>query len=105
MSWREAKRRMDDKWAEIVELDELAEANNQLVGRYIREPFADGYAVYQITKQFEKTVHIQVVTGLGDDWRIPYWGDNAIIERSYAKESITRRMNMRKLFSKEVERA
>jgi hypothetical protein len=77
-----------------------------LVGRYISEPHADGYAVYVITKENGltsgtvdgKTVCIHVVTGLGDAWQIPYWGTEATIARKYALDSIKRREVMADIF-------
>lgn len=92
--WEENQRKLDEK-------DAKAKAEGKLVGRFIQEPFADGYAIYEITKENKKTVRIRVVDGIGDDWRIPYWGDEATIEKSYALKSLAWRDKMNKLFSKQ----
>lgn len=81
--------------------DAEARKAKTLVGRYISEPHADGHAVYVITKENGldgKTVCIHVVTGLGDDWQIPYWGTEATIARKYAMDSIRRREVMVDIF-------
>jgi hypothetical protein len=67
-------REMGEKWEQIVQTDKEAIANNTLVGRYLTHGFADGMAVYQVTKINKKSVRIEVVTGIGDDWILPAWG-------------------------------
>jgi hypothetical protein len=64
--------------------DTIAKKQGKLVGRYISHPYADGYAYYRITKENKKTVHIEVVTGLGDDWVLPAWGDETTIDKNLA---------------------
>jgi len=79
--------------------DLTAKAKGQLVNRYIQEPYADGYAFYEITKETKTKVHIKVISGLGDNWVIPYWGNDAVIDKSYAMNSIQRRDSLKELFS------
>jgi len=88
----------DDNFKKLQKQDTAAANAKTLVGRYIKEGYADGYAFYKITKENKSTVRIEVITGLGDDWRIPYWGDAALIPKDYARKSIQRREGLAKLF-------
>ncbi|MCH8744336.1 MAG: hypothetical protein IIB31_01660, partial [Chloroflexi bacterium] len=63
--------------------DEKAKIEGKLVGRIIEEPFADSHATYEIIKENKKTVKIKVCVGLGDDWVIPYWGNEATIKKDF----------------------
>jgi len=92
--------RIEKNWESLNKDDKEARANGQLVGRYIKEPCADSYAVYRIVKENKKTVKIQAVSGIGDDWQIPYWGSQAVISKAYAQDSIAYRDNIEALFSK-----
>lgn len=80
--------------------DAEARRNGTLVGRYIKEPIADGYAFYKIVKENKATVKIQVVTDIGDDWRVPYWGNSTTIPKSYAIKSIGMEDKLAELFSR-----
>lgn len=90
----------DDNWKKLYEKDQELKAKGELIGRYIQESYADGYAVYTIEKVKGKKVLIAVVTGIGDDWHIPYWGAAAWIDLKYAKENVDRRDRLDKLFEK-----
>lgn len=96
--WLEEFRANEQK---IADKDSKAKAEGKLVGRYINEPYADGKAVYVITKEFKTKVEIEVCTGIGDDWVIPYWGTKTKIDKSYALTNIQWRDNVEKLFRKE----
>jgi len=93
---------INDNQKQLNEIDKEAKDKGELLGRYIDEPFADGKAIYQITKVGKKKVNIEVCTQLGDDWQIPYWGPEATIERSYAEGSVRRRDGMNALFADAV---
>lgn len=88
-----------ENWDKLEAEDKQAKDQNQLVGRYITEPYADGKAVYIITKENKKTVDIEVVTGIGDDWVIPYWGKKARINKKYAIDSLFSRDKITAIFS------
>ncbi len=90
---------MKDNQKELDKIDKEAKEKGTLLYRYISEPVADGQAVYQITKVNKNTVKIEVCTGLGDDWQIPYWGQEATIERDYAEQKIQGKDNLAKIFS------
>jgi hypothetical protein len=94
---------MKKNWAKLQECDKTAKENGELVGRYIDEPFADGKAIYQIVKENKKTVRIRVCTGLGDDWVIPYWGEEATIDKEYAVKKVAQRDALAELFRKKKE--
>jgi len=102
MDWRAMIAENDENWAQLAELDSRAKADNELVGRYITEPHADGCAVYQILTEKDRIVSIGIVTGIGDDWVIPYWGSSTTITKDYAKEKIRHRDAMAELFSKKA---
>ena len=76
-------RECDENLKAMYAKDREAKEKGILVGRIIRERFADGYACYEIVKENKTTVRIRVVTGIGDDWRIPYWGSETSIPKSY----------------------
>jgi len=86
MTFEEEYKRFDQKEKQINEQDIRAREQGNLVGRIIRHPYADGYAVYEIIKENKKTVRVSVVTGIGDDWVLPAWG----YETSIPKESALR---------------
>lgn len=83
--------RMNENEKQLNDRDEAAKAKGDLKGRYIREGYADGYAIYEIIRVNKKSVRIRVVTGIGDDWRIPYWGDETTIPLEYALQNIKQR--------------
>jgi hypothetical protein len=88
--------------AELERCDREAVGAGTLVGRYITHPIADGQAVYQIIRENKRTVRIQVCRGLGDDWTLPAWGEEATISRSTAEEFLRRKDGMRRLFRGKV---
>lgn len=81
-----------DRWnknfQKLEKQDKEARDKGILVGRFIQESIADGYAYYQIVKENKATVKIQVVTDIGDDWSVPYWGKSTTIPKSYALKSL-----------------
>lgn len=94
------------KWKEnmqkVYDMDAEAKAKGELKGRYISEQYADGYAIYQIVKENKASVLIQVVTEIGDDWVIPYWGESTTIPKEYAVNHVARREAMAELFKRKV---
>jgi len=95
---REWLKQADKNFEALQEQDRQAKEAGILVGRFIQEQFADGYAYYVVTKENKKMVRINAVSGMGDDWRIPYWGEETNIEKSYLLDSISRREDLAKLF-------
>jgi len=86
----------------LDQIDADARAKGELLWRYIQEPFADGYAVYQIIRVNKKSVRIKVCGGLGDDWIIPYWGEEATIDIEHAQWRLQMRDNLNSLFSNQT---
>ena len=70
--------------------DEIARKVGTLVGRYIRQQIADGYAYYEIIRENKKSVRIQHLN-IGDAWVIPYWGSEATIDKKFAEDCLARR--------------
>lgn len=93
-------KRWDENSKKLEAQDSIAKAKKQLVNRYIKLSVADGYAFYEIVKETKSKVHIKLVTGIGDDYRVSYFGDSAIIDKSYAKSEIESRDQLAKLFGK-----
>lgn len=92
--------RVDANCKKIEEIDLEAKNKGTILHRFIYEPIADGYAVYQIVKENKKTVRIRVCNGIGDDWQVPYWGEEATITKTYAEGSLNRRDRISELFNK-----
>lgn len=88
-----------EKWEanmrKVEENDKKAKEKGKLVGRYIDEPYADGAAIYKIIRENKNTVRIKVVVDIGDDWVIPYWGEEATIDKSYALAKLAFRDKIR----------
>ena len=47
----------------VEQRDREAKEAGTLVGRYISEPYADGYALYEIIRVLKTKVEIEVITG------------------------------------------
>jgi hypothetical protein len=92
--------RMKENYNAMEKRDADAKAKGTIVGRYVAEPYADGYAYYEILWENKATVTAQVITGIGDDWVIPYWGRRAKIDRAYALRSLRIRDTYAEIFSK-----
>jgi len=84
--------------------DDQAKAKSQLVGRYIREQIADGFAYYKIVKENKKTVRIELVRNIGDDYSVPVWGLKASIQKAYAIKNVGYRDRINEIFSKKGEK-
>lgn len=84
-AWSQAFR---DNFESLKRQDQKAKDAGKLVGRYIDESVADGAAYYVIVADGPSTVRIRLVTGVGDDYRIPYWGEETTIEKEYALRKI-----------------
>lgn len=98
--WKVFLKECDKNFNKLEEEDTAAKKKKQLVGRYVSQPWADGRAYYQIVKENKKTVKMEVVTGIGDDWVIPYWGESPTIDKKFAIDEIYRRDELEKMFPK-----
>lgn len=91
---------MQENFEAMEQKDDAARQAGKLVGRYIDHPYADGRAYYEIIREAAKTVRIRVVRGLGDDWVLPAWGEEATIEKRLAQDFIERREAFRRIFAR-----
>ena len=88
----------DDNINLMEKYDGIAQAKEQLVDRYVRHPFADGYAYYVITKETSRTVTVKVLKGLGDDWTLPMWGNGCTTSKKVVVEYLNSQDALSKLF-------
>lgn len=102
LGWRDQFNR---NWKQLKECDKRAKEGGFLVGRYIKEPFADGYAIYQVIRENKKTVRIRVCTGIGDDWVIPYLGQETSVDMAYVTQNIAQREALAAIFSKNAKQS
>ena len=80
------------------ELDELAKANDTILGRQIKFPMADSYAYYIITKVNKKTVEITWVKYC-DAWQDKRAGYCANLDIEYATAEVKGQDRLAELFS------
>jgi hypothetical protein len=97
--WKTASKTMDENQKLLDEIDKKAKEDGGLLWRYIQEPVADGYAVYQITRVNKNSVRIVHCTGLGDDYFVNYWGEEATIDLDYANMLVSHRDYLGTLFA------
>jgi len=89
--WEKAERLRDED-------DALGKERKELVGRYIQEPAADGYAIYTIVEVAGDIVYLEH-SDIGDAWTIPMIESmGRQIPVKYAMENIERRDRMAALF-------
>lgn len=87
-------RRWDLNCEQVEKIDEEAKKTGSILHRFIYEPYADGKAVYQVVKLNKKTVRLKVVKGIGDDWVLPWWGEEILLVRSLIEEKIRDKDNL-----------
>jgi hypothetical protein len=92
-TWEENIKKMNEK-------DANAKNQNILLGRFLRESAADGYAFYEIIRVNKKTVRVRVIKNIGDDYRVPQWGNEATVPLNYAINNIQFRDRISDLFNK-----
>ena len=93
-----------DNLLQLSKIDNEAREAGELIGRFIQEPYADGYAYYQIVEEDKQKNNVLIMSckQLGDDWVIPYWGDKTWIDKDYAEGSIKFRDQMAASYAKRV---
>jgi len=100
MSHDEISKRMNENQEHLEECDRQARENDQIVGRHIAHPYADGQAIYQIIRDNKRSVRIRVCAGLGDDWVLPAWGAECTIDKEQALQFLDFMDSMRELSTK-----
>lgn len=88
-----------ENFTELERLDKEARDAGKTVGRFISEPVADGRAHYRILEVRGRQAFISVVTGLGDDWQVSFWGPEAWIDLAYAKQLLSYKDRMSDIFA------
>ena len=81
------------------EIDELAKANDTILGRQIKFPMADSYAYYVITKVNKQTVEITWVKYC-DAWQDSRAGYQSLLNFDYANQQVRGQDALAELFSK-----
>jgi hypothetical protein len=97
--WDESKKKMDRQDAILNELKVLAKTNKTLLGRTIRFPHADSYALYVITKVNKKTVQIDWIDYC-DAWIDDRCGKCARLDIRYATQKIKGEDTLDEIFTK-----
>ena len=92
---------IDKNWKKLEKKDQESKKKGKLVGRFITEPYADGSAVYKIVSESGDKVRIKVVRNIGDDWEIPYWGEETTIKKSYVLEKLHQKDAMNKFLKQQ----
>jgi hypothetical protein len=82
--------------------DNLARLGGKLVGRYLKEPIADGNAFYKIVKENKASVRVEKITGIGDDWSILRWEATLSVPKSEAIENLRFRDQSKIFFEKQL---
>ena len=96
----------DIVYKNMAEADKASKATGTLVGRYIRESIADGYAYYTVEAIHDKTilgydtmVQVKHVPYL-DGYRVPMIESmGCLIPLKYVRENIARRDHLDTLFA------
>ena len=91
--------RMDREYRDMVARDEEAKEEGTLVGRYLKEPAADGHAYYQIIDEHDSGLVIEKLD-IYDGWSVAmYEGMRDNFPRHYAEQNIAGREALEALFS------
>jgi hypothetical protein len=99
-SWERLRAEHDANYDAMVAKDKAAAEKGTLLGRYLNIQIADGYAYYEITKVNKKSCRVRVIRNIGDDWVIPYIGEEGSVPMDYVQQVIRRRENHAKLFGR-----
>jgi len=90
---------MDREYNEMVACDKAAGEANKLVGRYLKERAADGYAFYTIESINKDGSLVIENTGIYDGWSIPMYEEMSdYFPRQYAIQNISARESTEALF-------
>ena len=96
----EPRRVWDAAFRRLSQQDLRGKMFGRLKGRYLQEQIADGYAYYVIIRENKTTVRIKHAVGFGDDYSVPYWGEETTIKKDYAANRIEQRDNMAAYFKR-----
>ena len=96
--WEILKSKMNRQDDLMDELKALAKANKTLLGRIVKFPHADSYAVYVITKVNKKTVRLDWVDYC-DGWQDDRCGIAASLDIRYATQKIQGEDRLEEMFT------
>lgn len=99
--WDENLKKMKEQEALMNELEALAIAEKTVLGRTIRFPMADSYALYVVTKVNKTRVNIEWVD-FCDGWVDQRCGKFCSIDRNYVEKDIKGQDALAELFGKRV---
>lgn len=90
--------KLDREWAEITAADRAAKEEGTLVGRYIQESRADGYAYYRVVDHTDNIARVEHIDYC-DGWTIPMIESmDCLIPLKYVRDNITLRDKWDRLF-------
>ena len=96
--WQEKQRKNYDI---LEEQDKKSKKNKTLIGRYVKEGVADGYALYLIISETKNnTVAIEHITPICGDYYHQYFGVGRKIDKKYAADNISQRDELDKIFGR-----
>lgn len=91
--------KIEAEFESMKAVDQSAKDQGVLVGRFIQEQIADGYAYYRIIKAGSRNVALEHMD-IGDAWTIPMVESmDLVVPVKYARENIERRDAIAELFS------
>jgi hypothetical protein len=91
---------MEAEWKAIEDRDAIAKMNNTLIGRYIKYPYADGHAFYEIWAVADSIAHVSHIPW-GDGWSFPMIEDmEGKVPVAVAFKNIKQRDQLEEMFKK-----
>ncbi len=78
-SFKELEEKQKFSWTLLKKLNKEATERGSLVGRFLKIPWADGYAIYQITEIYSDSCTVKVCEGFPDDWVVSDIGEEGVI--------------------------
>ena len=91
--------RMERGYNDMVARDKEAKEEGTLIGRYLKERAADGYAFYQIVGEDSHGLQVERLD-IYDGWSVPmYEGMSNCFPKHYAEQNIAARESIEGMFS------
>lgn len=113
MDAKKTQEHWENNHAAMVAADEGAKEKGERIGRYLAFPYADGYSFYRIVSETSRTVQLEVVTDIGDDYVHPLIGEAnkmarkqvvSLLEERDAEEAFVARMKSKQKEGKSHDR-
>jgi hypothetical protein len=90
--------KIENNLNQINTIDEMAKQKGDILGRFVITPVGNGKAYYQIIGVSRYTVKIKLVDNIGDDYMIPSWGKETVIDKEFAISNIKHRNKQKRFF-------